>query len=120
MYHSLQELREENRILDAYEEWEYDEEQEAISLANSQNNESDTVSDDNFDFDVPVNENDNIDLPDFEPPKLSSQNGSAIDIPIDGVLQSESDKPVLGNNNNSENVHDADDKPAEKNQKAAE
>ena len=37
--------------------------------------------------------------------------------PIDGVLQSESDKPVLGNNNNSENVHDADDKPAEKNQK---
>ena len=33
MYHSLQELREENRILDAYEEWEYDEEQEAISLA---------------------------------------------------------------------------------------
>ena len=117
MYHSLQELREENRILDAYEEWEYDEEQEAISLANSQNNESDTVPDDNFDFDVPVNENDNIDLPDFEPPKLSSQNGSAIDIPIDGVLQSESDKPVLGNNNNSENVHDADDKPAEKNQK---
>ena len=110
-------LREENRILDAYEEWEYDEEQEAISLANSQNNESDTVPDDNFDFDVPVNENDNIDLPDFEPPKLSSQNGSAIDIPIDGVLQSESDKPVLGNNNNSENVHDADDKPAEKNQK---
>ena len=117
MYHSLQELREENRILDAYEEWEYDEEQEAISLANSKNNESDTVPDDNFDFDVPVNENDNIDLPDFEPPKLSSQNGSAIDIPIDGVLQSESDKPVLGNNNNSENVHDADDKPAEKNQK---
>lgn len=118
MYHSLQELREENRILDAYEEWEYDEEQEAISLANSQNNESDTVPDDNFDFDVPVNENDNIiDLPDFEPPKLSSQNGSAIDIPIDGVLQSESDKPVLGNNNNTENVHDADDKPAEKNQK---
>ena len=96
---------------------EYDEEQEAISLANSQNNESDTVPDDNFDFDVPVNENDNIDLPDFEPPKLSSQNGSAIDIPIDGVLQSESDKPVLGNNNNTENVHDADDKPAEKNQK---
>ena len=75
------------------------------------------MPDDNFDFDVPVNENDNIDLPDFEPPKLSSQNGSAIDIPIDGVLQSESDKPVLGNNNNSENVHDADDKPAEKNQK---
>ena len=91
MYHSLQELREENRILDAYEEWEYDEEQEAISLANSQNNESDTVPDDDFNFDVPVNENDNIDLPDFEPPKLSSQNGSAIDIPIDGVLQSESD-----------------------------
>ena len=117
MYHSLQELREENRILDAYEEWEYDEEQEAISLANSQNNESDTVPDDDFNFDVPVNENDNIDLPDFEPPKLSSQNGSAIDIPIDGVLQSESDKPVLGNNNNTENVHDADDKPAEKNQK---
>lgn len=91
MYRSLQELREENRILDTYEEWEYDEEQEAITLANSSNNESDVVPDD-FNFDVPVNTNENIDLPDFEPPQLSSHNGSAIDIPIDGVLQLEAEK----------------------------
>ncbi len=91
MYRSLQELREENRILDTYEEWEYDEEQEAITLANSSNNESDVVPDD-FNFDVPVNTNENIDLPDFEPPQLSSPNGSAIDIPIDGVLQLEAEK----------------------------
>lgn len=115
MYRSLQSIREENRILDAYEEWEYDEEQEAISLANSPNNESDTVPDD-FDFDVPVNESDNIDLPDFEPPVLDGHNGSVIDIPIDGVLQSESDKPV-SENNNAETIRDASDNSAEKTQK---
>lgn len=116
MYHSLQELREENRILDAYEEWEYDEEQEAISLANSQNNESDTVPDDNFDFDVPVNANDNIDLPDFEPPKLSGQNGSVIDIPIDGVLQLETEK-TSGEVNVSADIPEASDINSSKNQK---
>lgn len=115
MYRSLQELREENRILDAYEEWEYDEEQEAITLANSTNNESDVVPDD-FNFDVPVNTNENIDLPDFEPPKLSSQNGSAIDIPIDGVLQLETEK-TPEEMNVSADIPEASDINSGKNQK---
>lgn len=93
MYHSLQNIREENRILDAYEEWEYDEEQEAISLANSSGNEADIVPDDNFDFDVPVNDGgEDIAPPDFEPPEWSGQNSPAIDIPIDGVIMPETDE----------------------------
>ncbi len=87
MYHSLQRIREENHILDSYEEWEYDEEQEAISLANSGGNEQDVVpEDDSFDFDVPVSEDEELSVPDFEPPEIEGNTGSAIDIPIDGVL----------------------------------
>ena len=87
MYHSLQRIREENHILDSYEEWEYDEEQEAISLANSGGNEQDVVSeDDSFDFDVPVSEDEELSVPDFDPPEIEGNTGSAIDIPIDGVL----------------------------------
>lgn len=87
MYHSLQRIREENHILDSYEEWEYDEEQEAISLANSGGNEQDVVpEDDSFDFDVPVSEDEELSVPDFDPPEIEGNTGSAIDIPIDGVL----------------------------------
>lgn len=87
MYHSLQRIREENHILDSYEEWEYDEEQEAISLANSGGNEQDVVpEDDSFDFDVPVSEDEELSVPDFDPPEIEENTGSAIDIPIDGVL----------------------------------
>ena len=87
MYHSLQRIREENHILDSYEEWEYDEEQEAISLANSGGNELDVVpEDDSFDFDVPVSEDEELSVPDFDPPEIEGNTGSAIDIPIDGVL----------------------------------
>lgn len=87
MYHSLQRIREENHILDSYEEWEYDEEQEAISLANSGGNEQDVVpEDDDFDFDVPVSEDEELSVPDFDPPEIEGNTGSAIDIPIDGVL----------------------------------
>ena len=56
MYYSLRAIREENKILDAYEEWEYDEEQEAINLANSGGVETDTVPVD-FAVDVPVSMN---------------------------------------------------------------
>ena len=87
MYHSLQRIREENHILDSYEEWEYDEEQEAISLANSGGNEQDVVpEDDSFDFDVPVSEDEELSVPDCDPPEIEGNTGSAIDIPIDGVL----------------------------------
>lgn len=87
MYHSLQRIREENHILDSYEEWEYDEEQEAISLANSGGNEQDVVpEDDSFDFDVPVSEDEELSVPDFDLPEIEGNTGSAIDIPIDGVL----------------------------------
>lgn len=87
MYHSLQRIREENHILDSYEEWEYDEEQEAISLANSGGNEQDVVpEDDSFDFDVPVSEDEELSVPDFDPPEIEGNTGSAIDIPIDGVI----------------------------------
>ena len=67
--------------------WEYDEEQEAISLANSGGNEQDVVpEDDSFDFDVPVSEDEELSVPDFDPPEIEGNTGSAIDIPIDGVL----------------------------------
>ncbi|MGN1481027.1 DNA translocase FtsK 4TM domain-containing protein [Porcipelethomonas sp.] len=86
MYHSLQKIREENHILDSYEEWEYDEEQEAISIANSNIPEQDVVPDDDFDFDIPVNDSTDLAPPDFKAPEWSGQSGPAIDIPIDGVI----------------------------------
>lgn len=85
MYHSMQTIREENRTLEAYEEWEYDEEQEALSIANSQLNESNVVPDDDFSFDIPVEESQEIDPPEFSAPEWSNDSGPAIDIPIDGV-----------------------------------
>lgn len=83
MYHSLRAIREENKILDSYEEWEYDEEQEAINLANSGGMETDTVPGD-FAVDVPVSEEPII-PPDFQPPEQAALPDSDIDIPIDGA-----------------------------------
>ena len=81
MFHSLKQIREENRILDAYEDWEYDEEQEAINLANSGGNESDTVPDDSYPVDIPV-ESEPESVPQFEPSEPVYYSDSDIDIPI--------------------------------------
>lgn len=80
MFRSLRSIREENRILDAYEEWEYDEEQEAIQIANSGGKETDVVPDD-FAVDIPVDD-DITDPPDFGRHIPEEYPDSDIDIPI--------------------------------------
>lgn len=116
MYYSLRAIREENKILDAYEEWEYDEEQEAINLANSGGVETDTVPDD-FAVDVPVSD-EPIVPPDFQPSEPAGLPDSEIDIPIDGTGASvtegssgkpKKDMPSAAKNNLSETETD---KPA--------
>lgn len=80
MFRYLRDIREENKTLTAYEEWEYDEEQEAINIANSGGKETDTVPDD-FYMDVPVEE-EAIIPPQFEPAAAEIID-SEIDIPVD-------------------------------------
>lgn len=85
MYHSLQNIREEVHLLDAYEEMEYDEEQEAIGIANSREPEPDVVPMDDFPVDIPVEET--VSPPQFGQPVIEPEDGGIpIDIPIDGVL----------------------------------
>lgn len=82
MFRSLKEIREENRILDAYEDWEYDEEQEAINLANSGGREVDTIPDYPNDIpDIPVDDEPEQ-IPQFEPSEPEEYPDSDIDIPI--------------------------------------
>lgn len=82
MFRSLKEIREENKILDAYEDWEYDEEQEAINLANSGGRETDTIPDYPVDIpDIPV-DNEPEQIPQFEPSEPEDYPDSEIDIPI--------------------------------------
>lgn len=88
MYNYLRQIREENKILDAYEDWEYDEEQEAICIANS-SNESDVVQAE-FTVDVPVEEETIIPM-EFEQNSVEKYD-SDIDIPIEGNTPSV--KPV--------------------------
>ncbi len=78
MFRSMKNIREENRVLTAYEDWEYDEEQEAIQLANSEK-ETDVVPED-FAMDIPVD--DEIVVPEFEPSEPEEYPDSEIDIPI--------------------------------------
>ncbi|MGN0613387.1 MAG: DNA translocase FtsK 4TM domain-containing protein [Porcipelethomonas sp.] len=103
MYAAMKNIREENRILDAYEEWEYDEEQEAIQLANSVPESTDTVPDYDINMDVP--EDDTIIAPpDFGTPEWSGGDVSAIDIPIDGVILNEAPEQEASLEKNTENV----------------
>ena len=86
-YASLKEIREENRTIKAYEEWEYDEEQEAINLANSEPLPADTVPDDDYDINMRIPDNDDIDimLPDLgQPQRSGNKDIDDIDIPLGG------------------------------------
>ncbi len=84
MHKSVQNLREESRMLREYEEMEYDEEQEAIQIANSSLPESNVVPDDEgFSLDIPIEKNEELDVPDFTAPELEKIDGFSIDVPID-------------------------------------
>lgn len=99
MFRSLKEIREENKILDAYEDWEYDEEQEAINLANSGGRETDTIPDYSDDIlDIPVDDEPEQ-IPQFEPSEPKDYPDSEIDIPINDdapapVSAKKSEKPA--------------------------
>lgn len=89
MFRSLKDIREENRLIREYEDWEYDTEQEAINLANSNSapREPEPVYPD-YPMDVPVDEEPES-IPDFEQAEPECFFDSDIDIPID-----ESPKPA--------------------------
>ncbi len=94
MHSAYQNIREENKILDAYDEWEYDEEQEALQLANSEPNPTDILPDYNINMAVPEDDS-VITPPEFGAPEWSDDENTAIDIPIDGVInQPTANKPV--------------------------
>ncbi len=101
MHKSVQNLREESRMLREYEEMEYDEEQEAIQIANSSLPESNVVPDDEgFSLDIPIEKNEELDVPDFTAPEPEKIDGFSIDVPIDkSNLEEGVTKPV---NNASE------------------
>lgn len=85
-YRSFKSIIKENQLIREYEDWEYDEEQEAINLANSGGQEYDEAPD--YPVDIPVDEEVDIDY--FEPSERKSFPDSEIDIPInDYVLPSE-------------------------------
>ena len=85
MKSTFESIREENQILESYEEWEYDEEQEAIQLANSNPQISGAVQD--YDINMAAPEDDMvITPPDFGTPEWSNDINAAIDVPIDGVI----------------------------------
>ncbi len=110
IYYTMQNIREENQTLEAYEEWEYDEEQEAIHLANSEPETSDIVVDPDYNINMEVpEENTVISPPDFGVPDWSDNDSLAIDIPISGITLSEGSDNVSENKNNESN----DDKPKE-------
>ncbi|MBQ3567211.1 MAG: hypothetical protein IJA12_08530, partial [Oscillospiraceae bacterium] len=85
MKSTFQNIREENELLDSYEEWEYDEEQEALQLANSEPEPVQTLPDYNINMAVPE-DNQVIAPPDFGVPHWNNDLDSEIDIPIDGVI----------------------------------
>lgn len=87
MHYTMKNIREENQILESYEEWEYDQEQEAIHLANSVPESADTVPD--YDINLQVSDDEMIAPPDFGSPQPHNNNSLAIDIPIDGVIAPE-------------------------------
>ncbi len=91
MYKSLETIREENKVLKAYEEWEYDEEQEAIEIANSSNKAEESIVKGEFVVDVPVQEEPDYPI-EFEPSQPLSYFGADadIDIPLDDYTPSES------------------------------
>ena len=83
MYGGIRNIREENRMLEAYEEFEYDEEQEAINLANSEPDESEIAPRPDYNINMRVPEDDVvIEPPDFVAPEWSGDDSLAIDIPI--------------------------------------
>lgn len=81
---TFQNIREENQLLDSYEEWEYDEEQEALQLANSEPEPAEPAEY-NINMAMPE-DNAVITPPDFGTPDWGNDIDSAIDIPIDGVI----------------------------------
>lgn len=78
MFRSLKDIHEENKMIKAYEEWEYDEEQEAINLANSR--EVEAAPD--YPVDIPMQDEPEH-IPYFEPPVREIFPDSDIDIPLD-------------------------------------
>ena len=76
-------IREENRAIEEYEEWEYDVEQEAINLANSEPERSDMLPPPDYNINMRVPEDDLvIDPPDFKAPEWSGDDSLMIDVPI--------------------------------------
>lgn len=104
IYYTMQNIREENQTLEAYEEWEYDEEQEAIHLANSEPETSDVVPDPDYNINMEVPE-DNVVIspPDFGLPDWSDNNALAIDIPISGIPTAGKSDNISENENKKEN-----------------
>ena len=94
-------IREENRTIREYEEWEYDEEQEAINLANSEPDKTDMLPAPDYNINMRMPEDDcMIEPPYFEAPEWSGDDSLLIDVPIsDGemlprVQKSEPAEPV--------------------------
>lgn len=84
MKNTFNNIREENKILDEYDEWEYDEEQEALQLANSEPETGNVVPDYDINMAVPEDRME-INPPDFGTPDWNNDINTAIDIPIDGA-----------------------------------
>ena len=86
MKDTVRTIRDENRTLREYEEWEYDEEQEAINLANSEPEETDIIPSPDYNINMRMPEDDYmIEPPDFKAPEWSSDDSLMIDVPITGV-----------------------------------
>lgn len=82
---AIQNIREENRLLDSYEEWEYDEEQEAIQLANSEPDPVEYLPD--YDINLAAPKEEEPVPPDFGTPDWNNNESELpIDVPIDGVI----------------------------------
>ena len=83
MKEAVSNIREENRTIREYEEWEYDEEQEAINLANSQPEETDIIPSPDYNINMRMPEDDcMIEPPDFKAPEWSGDDSLLIDVPI--------------------------------------
>jgi len=90
MRETVHNIREENEVLTSYEEWEYDEEQEALQLANSQHEQPNIVPDYDINMDVPE-DNPELMPPDFGTPDWNNDESLPIDIPIDGIVSPQTD-----------------------------
>ncbi len=104
---TINSIQEENKILDAYDEWEYDEEHEAINLANSEPDMGNVVPDYDINMDMPFDDG-GMTPPDFGVPEWSNDIGSAIDIPISGIDTAEKQVAIHEKKEMPENSPDKD------------